>query len=305
MASSNKLLNKLSLSNTDVAWVQGVHPTGLITFEFGATGAGNAYIKLKVKPDESIEIGMIKSGLYKGIKYNLQKLLKIVEDKIMYLEKKKMVLENDVLFPAEEGGEPNIRGIILRALEGKPSIYKSYSFKLTNKSYTTNKNNISDEQLRYTSTMSIGLFKGLLDDLITILSDPTNIATTRVVDTMLEDLIKLSRIIKSINKDATLYNAYTNLNPANKQFLIQQLFKIISTSLKYKGNDTKLLVIYSENKEKFANYDVKLNFITALYNIYYNQQYQKKIITYPHRNAGRNNRTSNINRSTAKTSSRK
>jgi hypothetical protein len=151
-------------NNTKIEWKDGLHPDNTPITELGNKDDKNsAYIKLKCKVDEPIEIGMVRAGKLNGKDYNLVALMKIIEEKVGQIGKKTIVLENDVMFPIEKT-DKQVRGLILRALQGKASIYKAYGYKLTNEKTHKSRYNIDlSLDLENTSSITLDIFKSILE----------------------------------------------------------------------------------------------------------------------------------------------
>lgn len=307
-----------SKNNKDknIIWIDGQNPDGTKISELGDKNDRNsAYIKLKYKSDGNIEIGMVKMGRLNDKEYRLSDLMKIIEIKVREIEKNTIVLENDVEFPIENTTE-KVRGLILRALQGKPSIYKPYGYKLTNKeTHKSRYNNDLSSDLHNTSSITLGIFKSILDNAINLINTFSNKlepSKKSITISMLSDLGKMRAALEVIKDkdDELLRNIYETFNPELKVLLINQiLYKFISTKIKLNHIGELLTPVedifvnlfednvrYPKKKEEIDNYEIKLNFLKSLHKLYYTQRHQVKNLDNVSRGG---NRTNNYYRSFA------
>lgn len=203
-------------------------------------------------------------------------------------------------------------GLILRALQGKASIYKAYGYKLTNKNtHEIIYNNDLSLDLNNTHSITLGIFKSILDNAIQLINTFSD-NTITFTKNFLEDLAKMKTALQDIpedKKELLLCNIYENLNPEFQELLINNiLFKFISTKIKLiPSGESSIPVqdifinLFSDNvkyikKEEIDNYEIKLNFLKSLYKLYYIQKHQvKKLENVP----SGGNRTNNYYRSIA------
>jgi hypothetical protein len=253
---------------------------------------------------------MVRIGKINGEEYKLPQLMKIIEDKTKSLGKKTIVLENDVKFPVEPHHTPNIRGLILRALEGKKTIYDRYGYSLTNKNHIQLKT-ISNNSLRNTSTMTVKIFRSLIEDLINIM-EKKDINIDEINKSNLQTKTDLQKLLVTIEKyeelyDKTLFNLYNHMPSDDKEYLINQLFNIIAKSIVFKSDpkNRKFITLLNELLENNTDNVIKLKFINSLTELYYNQQHQKKTLVNTAVNATGGNRSTYYSRSNAKKTSRK
>ena len=278
-------------------WNDGIYPDGItrITELGNEKNENSAYIKLKFK-DHKIEIGMVRAGKLNGIDYKLVDLMKIIEDKVRQVEFNTIVLENDVQFPiAGTKGKSKVRGLLLRALQGKPTIYKPYGYKLTNKeTHTSNYNNDLSSDLRNTSSISVGIFKSMLDNAIQLINKFSDILedSNKVINKkILLDIKKMSELLNTKDKDdKLLITIYETFTPELKELLINHiLFKFISTKIKLNPppdggrqySEDTFVNLFNDNikypkLEEIDNYEIKLNFLKSLHKLYFIQQQNTK-----------------------------